>query len=322
MPLLPEIDSKARYRELVADEARWRPGLRVIAARHGLAFDRLERAKGGTHIVYLDDRVVVKLFVPLWADDALAERAMLAHVAGRLSIATPGVLGEGELEGWPYLVLERVPGSHLSERWSSLDQGCQRSLIAQLGALAASLHALALPELEAAMRADWQAFLATRREQLVDKQREDGLSPAWIADIEAAVTPALLAELGEAKLAALHMDLHHDHLMVQDVDGALTLSGLFDFGDAMFGACEHELIAPLAFMATMVPGGARALLRGYGYAERELDEGLASRLTGQLLLQRHCRLSGVLARLGRGQAPPEDLAALLARLWDFRGCAH
>ena len=315
MALLPLIDSPVDYRRVRNDEGIWRPAIQVIAERHGLAVAGLQRASGGTHVVHLDEAVVVKLYVPLWGGDAASEADMLAHVDGRLSAATPAVVATGELEGWRYLVMSRVPGRPLSERWSALDPGPRLRLLARLGELAAELHALPLPTPLADARAEWVARVDERLARLPAKQREDGLDEAWVEAVVAEAAELDHAALRSAPLGSLHMDLHHDHLTVREVDGELELAGLFDFGDATVGAREHDLVAPLAFMAHDVAGGAEALLRGYGYPAEKLDHALARRLTGQLLLQRYCRLPGVIDRLG--EPAPRDVDELLARLWTF-----
>jgi hygromycin-B 7''-O-kinase len=308
--VLPAIRSKAEYFGVFRNDEVWRPALQVIAERHGLASAALRRSAVGSHLVYLAEAEVVKLFAPLWPDDFAAERRMLEHVAGHLPIATPRIIAEGDLEGWPYLVMTRLEGEQLDTLWPTLPPADQRRLLAQTGELAAALHALPLLDIGIDPAIAWRDFLATRKQKLAEKHAADGLSANWIAAIERTVAdlPAL-----DGELACLHTDMHAGNMLVRSVGDRLELSGLFDFGDAMLGAREHELIAPAAFMAPGVPGGLRALLHGYGVAQP--DHELAVRLTGHLLLQRYCALPNLLTRLA---PPPTDLASLLARLWDLR----
>lgn len=313
--LLPPIRSNAEYSAVVGDDERWRPALRVIAERHGLASAALQRSATGSHIVHLGDAEVVKLYVPLWPDDFLAERRMLEHVDGRLPIPTPRIVAEGQLEGWSYLVLTRLEGDPLDPLWPTLAPVDQRRLLAQIGELAAALHGLPLWPSQTDPAATWAEFVALRKHKLAEKHARDGLPTAWIEDIERTVASLPAIDRNADELACLHTDLQGGNLLVRSVGDRLELSGLFDFGDAMIGAREHELIAPAAFMAPRVPGGLRALLRGYGYADADLDAELVARLTGQLLLQRYCALPNLIARF---EPPPADLAGLLARLWDFR----
>lgn len=293
----------------------WHPALRVISQRHQLALDALQRSAEGTHLVYLGDGVVLKLYAPPWPKDFTAERRMLEHVDGRLPIATPRIVAEGELEGWPYLVMTRLEGRLLEQLWPTLDITERRRLLAQIGELAAALHELPLLTTGDDPATAWASFVATRERTLADKHAADGLPPAWVEDIERTVAALPSLDRGTSDLACLHTDLQGGNLLVRKNGEQLELSGLFDFGDAMIGGREHELIAPAAFMAVGVPGGLRALLRGYGYLEPERDAELVGRLTGHLLLQRYCALPSLIARV---DPPPTDLASLLARLWDLR----
>lgn len=312
--VLPSVASKGEYFAVFREEEVWRPALRVIGERHGLAGAGLQRASAGTHVVWLGEREVVKLFAPWWPDDFAAERRMLEHVGGRLPIATPRIVAAGELEGWPYLVMTRLEGRPLDELWPALAPAERRGLLAGIGELAAGLHALPLLPGEDDPATSWAGFVATRREKLAHKHAADGLGPAWIEDIERTVAGLPTLDRG-VELACLHTDMQGGNLLARSVGDRVELSGLFDFGDAMIGAREHELIAPAAFMAVDVAGGLRALLGGYGYVEPERDEQLIARLTGHLLLQRYCSLPYLLRRL---EDPPSDLASLLDRLWDLR----
>lgn len=312
---LPSICDKPEYFRVLRDAETWRPALRVIAERHGLASAALRLSATGTQVIHLGEREVVKLYAPWWPDDFLAERRMLEHVAGRLPIATPRVLAEGQLEGWPYLVITRLEGQVLDPLWATLAPAEQRRLLAQIGELAAGLHALPLPPSDGDPAARWAEFIVQRKQKLAEKHAADGLPSEWIAAIERSVAGLPALEDWADEVACLHTDMHAGNLAVRRAGDGFELSGLFDFGDAMLGAPEHELIAPAAFMAVTVPGGLRALLRGRGDAEPERDPELATRLTGHLLLQRYCSLPYLLARL---EPRPSTLDELLARLWDLR----
>src|SRR5690606_36384951 len=103
--LLPKIHDRAEYLGMFRRDELWQPALRVIAERHQLAIDALQRSAEGSHLVYLGEGVVVKLYAPPWPNDFAAERRMLEHVDGRLPCTTPRIIAVGELEAWPYLVM-------------------------------------------------------------------------------------------------------------------------------------------------------------------------------------------------------------------------
>jgi hypothetical protein len=55
--------------------------MRTICRRHGMAESELERQPEGSHIVYGTKQYVLKLFCPLWHEQAEAERCKLFECA-------------------------------------------------------------------------------------------------------------------------------------------------------------------------------------------------------------------------------------------------
>jgi hygromycin-B 7''-O-kinase len=66
--------------------------------------------------------------------------------------------------------------------------------------------------------------------------------------------------------------------------------GLIDFGDAMVGFHEYDLLGPGSFLAAGRRDHLRALLRSYGYSEQDMNPGLGRRLMRLLLLHRYSHL--------------------------------
>src|SRR5688572_4279488 len=117
---LPTIETLDQYRACYRQVEVWLPAISAICQRHQLPAPRAEGFRSGSDIVFLVDEQVVKLSSPLFRAQFLAERAALPRVYGRLSAPTPELLAEGELEGWPYFILRRVPGLHLEDVWPKL----------------------------------------------------------------------------------------------------------------------------------------------------------------------------------------------------------
>src|SRR5436190_23457539 len=107
------VSTSAAYHAVAHDTALWLPAVQVVAERHRLTGE-LRRPDNGSNVVFhVGEACVVNLFAPIFAGEHRTERALLAHVAGRLPVATPEILADGELEGWPYLVLSRIAGAPL-----------------------------------------------------------------------------------------------------------------------------------------------------------------------------------------------------------------
>lgn len=294
--LLPDIRCEDDYRPHRWNAASWRPALRAICERHDLDPDGFARATDGTQVVWLSERVVIKLFVRIWAADVDRERAGLRAVEGS-GLRVPRLLGEGELEGWPYLLLERLPGAQLKAVWTTLAPAEREDLAEQTGALLARLHRVPLERCGPPLVHDWSTFVAERLERVVAHHARHGAEPRWLEEVDAflraaprrAVTPVLL-----------HADVTHDHLLVAREGGRWRVTALIDWADAMTGDPLYELAVP----STMLPGSGPALLRGYGV---DVDPDL---LMFALLIHRWGDLASALRR-----APAADLRDLRRSLW-------
>ena len=73
--MLPSVPDLAAWRALRRDPAGQRQAFEAIASRHGLSASELTPLDKGTHLVWATGRSVLKLFVPLWNEDAILERS-------------------------------------------------------------------------------------------------------------------------------------------------------------------------------------------------------------------------------------------------------
>ena len=153
-----------------------------------------------------------------------------------------------------------------------------------------------------------------QRERCAERHGEHGASEEWLRAIPEFLARAL-APTPRSRRVLLHADLCADNLLVRDEGGGAHLGAVLDFADARIGDAEYEFAGPSLFLAAGDGSLQRTLLRTYGYAESELDEALALRLTAFLLLHRYVHLPDVLAPLG-SPAPP-DPVGLARRLWPF-----
>jgi hygromycin-B 7''-O-kinase len=221
--------------------------VREVAQRHALAGE-LAREGLGTNVVFAvgADRVV-KLFPPLWADEIAVERAGLAHVAGRLSVPTPEVTAEGELEGWPYLVLTRVAGVPLARAWGALGAEARERAARRAGELVAEHHALPLPAPGSGVPApEWPAFLRAQTRISCERLAADPRTRAWAEQLPTFVD-ALRPELEAAPRVFLNADVTEEHLFVAPDDRG-EIVGLVDLADAMVGAPEYDLVSMIPIL--------------------------------------------------------------------------
>ena len=307
--------SDADYRALHGDASAWQAAVRAICGRHGLPFDEFEQRRGiGSHIVYVrPGHEVVKLYAPIYPGDASVERAVLSHVHARVGVQTPEILFEGELEGWPYLVMTWIAGRMIADVWPGAAADERSALGRELGELLARWHDLPTRGLEP-LDLDWPAFVRAQAASARQRQRDKGLDTGWLAQI-----PAYLARHTDeaARLprrVLLNADLCDDHVLVARHNDRWQIVGLIDFGDAFLGRTDYDFVAPTLEILLGDRGAQRAFFSGYGLAEARLNDDLRDGLMAWTLLHRFSNLSWTLRRSGSAASTLEQLANIV---WPF-----
>ena len=86
---------------------------RAIIHKHQLSEAELTLFSDGTNIVfsYGEDKVI-KIFPPFHQSQFESERLVLKHLDGHLSIKTPTLEHEGEIFGWPYIIISKLEGTN------------------------------------------------------------------------------------------------------------------------------------------------------------------------------------------------------------------
>jgi|GEM_PF-1430782 len=307
-----------------ADEAAWRRAIDAIGARHGLDTSDARLFASGSDVVFGTREVVFKLTDPKWREQVTHERAWLAHVHGRLSVATPRVLGTGELEGWPYTLMSRVEGEPLGDVWSRADPATRLALARDVGRLVAEWHALQVPT----RVRDWDAFaplaiessqgrlhaLAEGRGELAPLARE---ALAFLADLArrcgaASVLDAARAGFGDARRVCLHTELLDQHVLVDASGDAPRPVALIDLADAEIGPPDYDTPALVEFVFRGEPGALGAFFEGYDAASgRARGDVRGERCLAWSL----CHRFASLPRLSRAAGDARDLDTLSERLF-------
>ena len=157
--LLPILPDRAAYESTQTDVQTWLPAMRAICQRHGLPAAALARLSEGTNVIFAaGTQHIIKLYPPHWHRLCAVERLVAEYLYAKLSVTTPEIVAAGELEGWPYLVMQRLAGRYLAEVWDHLPLANQLRLVTDLGALIAQLHALPTDGLDA-LDADWPVLV-------------------------------------------------------------------------------------------------------------------------------------------------------------------
>ena len=313
--MLPLIDTLDAYRPIYRDVNIWLPALQAICRRHALDSSTLRQAPPGSNVVFwVDPGCLIKLFAPMWVADATREAAAL-HALGELpGIAVPRIVAEGQLEGWPYLIITRLPGRPLDEVWSELSARQHLDLAACLGRLIADLHRAPAAGLGLLLQ-DWPAFIRGQAAGCLARQRAIGTPANWLPQLE--VFLADLPPLAEPGFqpVLLHADLNPEHLFCDQGPAGWQITGVIDFGDAMLGHPYYDFVAP-GFLLGAEPDLRRAMLLAYGFTPEALNPGLSRQMMAYTLLHRFASLPEMLARFGANQ--PATMAELESALWGFQ----
>jgi hygromycin-B 7''-O-kinase len=262
MPLLPTALTLEAYSQQFRQAQVWAPALTALAEEYAPEYIP-EPINTGSAIVWrLGPDQILKLLPPFWQVEATTEQAALQVAQDRLSVAIPTLLASGELEGWPYLLLEALPGTPLNLIWPRLDGSNRQFLLQQLGELIQELRGLPIPP---TLAHDWPQRIHTRQQNLSQRLAAHQF-PAEIHPqlntYYALHAPALSSA---SEPVFLHGDLTPEHLLVYQQNGRWELCGLIDFGEAFAGPACYEVIAPL------IDGGLTEQERGglWEYAHME-----------------------------------------------------
>ena len=301
MPLPPDIDPLA-FDELHDDPAAWRAATGPPPAAVGAAGpDVKEKDQAPVSPAPAPRGRVPILSPPFLRDHFEFERAMLDRLHGRLRVPTPQLLGRGEHDGWPWLVMTQMRGEPLTASWPAMGEAERCALLHELGALAREVHALPVGTL-AALAPRWDDFVARQRERCVERQRRTGLPPQLLEQLPAFVAGAL--PQGPDVL------LTGEYTPFNLFTRANRLCAMFDFGDGLVGPREYDWLGPQCFLVAGDAARSAAFMRGVG-ASIDADERLA--LMRLLLLHRYSNLQAQVGIDGWQQA--RSFEELAARIW-------
>jgi hypothetical protein len=103
---LPAPDGPA-YADLLRRPEVWLPATAAVADRHGLPRPGAGDGLGGSEVVFAaGPAAVLKISCPLYVPRHEVEKRVLGRLAALPGVGAPRILAAGEIEGWPYFLLE------------------------------------------------------------------------------------------------------------------------------------------------------------------------------------------------------------------------
>lgn len=288
----------------------------TIIQKHQLPQATLTLFSDGTNIVFAyGDNKVIKIFPPFHQSQFESERLVLKHLDGTLSVKTPSLEHEGELLGWPYLIMSKLEGINLETLWETMSHNNKMVILRELGMLIQEVHALPTDGLES-IDCHWQQFLEKQIANCVEQHQIKGLSTALVQQI-----PTYLSSIKDVlpaikKPVILTGEYTPMNFLVEQVDGIWHISGLIDFGDAMLGLPEYDLLGPGAFLIQGDKQLLREFLMSYGYLPNEMTEELSHQLMALMLLHQYSNLN-IQVRIPNWKEKVGSLKDLESLVWGF-----
>ena len=283
---LPAITDYEPFRAWRADPAQWLPIAHDIARSHGLACTAPHVFATGTNLVLaLDEKLILKIFPPFLRGQFTSERSALAQLRGKLRIAIPEIVVEGERDGWPYLVITRLSGVLGAQAWPSLPEEEKERVLGEIGETIAEVQRAPTGEL-ARIEPGWDRFMRGQIEGCRARHERLGLPRKFLDGLDELLRDAAtLIALDKPPVILTGEYIPENFLLGREGSG-WHLAGLFDFGDVMTGRGEYDLLGPSAFMTAGAPRRVRRLFQGFGYSAADINPDLKRRLMALMLLHR------------------------------------
>ncbi len=314
--IFPEINTDEEYENFKLNNSELFKKIALeIVTQHNLPNEPLSFFEG-TNIVFSHGKSrVIKIFPLLHKSHFDNEVLTMNHLHNKLSIITPKIEYIGEIDGWPYIVMNQLEGTLLEGLWEKLDHSNKIIIIRELGSLIREAHSLPTEGLES-IDCHWKEFIRKQLSECVARHQETGLSDILLKQI-----PKYLNSIKDLlpvikKPVILTGEYTPMNFLVKQKAGLWHIHGLIDFGDSMLGLPEYDLLGPGAFLIQGDKILLREFLASYGYSTEEMTNTLSHKLTALMLLHRYSRLN-VQIRIKNWENKVKSLNDLEKLVWGF-----
>lgn len=188
-------------------------------------------------------------------------------------------------------------------------------ILRELGELIREVHGLPTDGLEA-IDCHWQQFIEKQMAQCVEQHRRKGLPKVLLQQLPAYLNTCKEVLPQIKKPVLLTGEYTPMNFLVKQLDGIWHISGLIDFGDAMLGLPEYDLLGPGAFLIQGNKQLLRTFLMSYGYLPHELTRSLSHQQAALMLLHQYSNLN-IQVRIPNWQDKVRSLEELENLVWGF-----
>ncbi len=282
--------------------------LRDVCARIEITAETVMTYENGVNFCALvNSDTVIKIFQPELPHQWESDTRVLRHLQGRLSLPIPRFIDAGKLSnGQSYLVMSKVEGQLLIDVWSELSRPEKIQILSEIGRVMKEVHRIPIGELTT-LPPEWNSFLQIQRARCLTRHQKQRM-PEWF-------TTSLEAWLDSIpdKLSREHVILTGEYtpfnMLVSKTSHGYQLSGMIDFGDAMIGPREYDLLGPSLFLTAGDSELLQSLLEGYGWGDLDTDQ-----LLKLQVLHRYSNFKAQLA-VKNWQEKAHDFRGLADLIW-------
>ena len=313
---LAAISSFEQYEQLKSNVDLIKEIAQAVISRHQLPAGSLELFSDGTNIVFsYNQHYVIKIYPPMHVDQFKSESLVTQYLSGKLTVKTPDILYQGEIANWPYLIMTQLEGELLETLWEKLEYDNKDLIMRELGLLIKEIHALPTNGLEA-IDCHWEQFITQQIHHCIEQHQTKKLPPHLLKQIPDYLNPVQTCLKEIKNPVILTGEYTPMNLLVKQIDGVWHINGLIDFGDAMLGLPQYDLLGPGAFLIQGDKRLLREFLVAYGYSENQFTSELSHQLTALMLLHQYSNLN-VQIRIQDWQNKVSSIEDLEQLVWGF-----
>ena len=291
----------------------WIDAAKKICQRHKISFFELKRSPSSDHIVFLiDNSFVLKIYRP-FRNCFEREKTALELISGKINLKTPEIIEIGEFEGFEYILMTQLSGELITrEMWLTLSEKKQKQFVSTLAVELKQIHELNSDSFQC----DWAEFVKDRAETFIERQFAHGVNQKVIESLPKFIETNLKLVPTKKPTVFMHGDVHFGNLRLKKSSGNWQILGLFDFADSRKGFYEYDFLAVGVLMIQGQGEIQREFFKAYGYAKKDLDETMRSRLMMLTMLYETADLRRYAMRL-KPEAVNFTLEELERGIWSF-----
>lgn len=318
MELPKEIKPKYFDEQYRLKHDLWIGAIEEVCVVNRIRFSDFHPYPDGSNLVAsVDNEYVIKIFPPFHRDQWESEyRVLSALQESALDICVPGLRASGKRQDhWTYVVVEKLPGQTLESVWPKLSKSEKAEILSQIGTIMKKVHTVPIGQLSS-LEPEWTSFIGRQTDSCADRLRRSNL-PDWMLDELQEYVDSFRDFLpGSINPVILTGEYTPFNLLVEKHGGRWEITGMIDFGDAMVGFSEYDLLGPSLFLAEGKKDLVLSLVNSYANYDKQQLLSLRRRLMVMAILHRYSNLSFQL-RIPQWQTKVKSIEELEQLIWPF-----